>query len=97
MKQLFHPPRDAMSLPLLFQALADPTRLEIVRRLADAEYLTCAQLNGSRPKSSMSHHYKILRDSGLLRTDIAGKEHHNSLRKADVQAVCPGLLEMITR
>lgn len=86
-----------MNLPQIFQALSDPIRLEMVQRLATADHLTCGQLNGDRPKSSMSHHYKTLRDAGLLRTEIVGKEHRNSLRTADIQAVCPGLLEAITK
>lgn len=96
MVPLTHPPREFMNLPQIFQALSDPIRLAIVQRLASAERLTCGQLNDNRPKSSMSHHYKILRDAGLLRTEVAGKEHYNSLRADDLEAVCPGLLAIIT-
>ena len=97
MRVITHPQPELMNLPQIFQALADPIRLEIVQRLTITGPLTCGQLNGGRPKSSMSHHYKILRDAGLLHTEVVGKEHYNSLRMADIQAVCPGLLEVVTR
>jgi DNA-binding transcriptional ArsR family regulator len=76
-------------------ALSDPARLEIVKTLADGRPRTCGELNADRPKSSMSHHFKILRDSGLIKTRVEGKEHFNELRLKDLEKKFPGLLKGI--
>ena len=55
--------------------------------------LYCTYWN--KPKSSMSHHFKVLRDSGVIQTTVVGKEHYNSLRKEDLKARFPGLLETL--
>jgi len=79
-------------------ALADPTRLEIVLMLAQAgKKLTCGEINLNRPKSSMSHHFKILRSAGLVETLIEGTEHMNSLRLEEVEGKYPGVLSAVLR
>ena len=79
-------------------ALADPTRLEIVLMLAQAgKKLTCGEINLNRPKSSMSHHFKILRSAGLVETLIEGTEHMNSLRLEEVEAKYPGVLSAVLK
>jgi DNA-binding transcriptional ArsR family regulator len=78
-------------------ALSDPARVEIVRRLARSGAMTCNELNLNRPKSSMSHHFKILRDAGLIETRIEGKEHFNTLRTAELEKRFRGLLKSILR
>lgn len=79
----------------VFRALSDPVRAEIVRQLADGQSKTCGELIGSRPKSSMSHHFKVLRECGLLETRAEGKEHYNRLRQDEIDAVFPGLLATV--
>ena len=59
--------------------------------------MTCGELNCDRPKSSMSHHFKILRDAGIIETRIEGKEHLNSLRSAELEKIFPGLLKSILK
>lgn len=77
-------------------ALSDPTRLEIVGRLANASRkLTCGELDLNRPKSSMSHHFKILRAAGLVETLIEGTEHMNALRVAEIEQKFPGVLQSV--
>jgi DNA-binding transcriptional ArsR family regulator len=96
MKQLQHPELENLPVTEILYALADPVRLGIVTRLYTAEEaLTCSQLSLDRPRSSMSHHFKVLRESGIIRTHIAGKEHFNLLRKAEIQKRFPGLLDSI--
>ena len=85
----------AFTLERLLYALSDPVRLDIVRCLAGVEEASCGELDGGRPKSSMSHHFRVLRDAGLVHTRSVGTTHMNSLR-ADVLAErFPGLLESI--
>jgi len=90
-----HPNADELTLERLFHALSDPARLEIVRHLARVEAATCGELDGGRPKSSMSHHFRILRDAGLVHTRAAGTVHQNTLRVSELNARFPGLLEAI--
>ncbi|WP_247595455.1 ArsR/SmtB family transcription factor [Brenneria roseae] len=70
-------------------------RMEIVRRLASLGEATCGELDGGRPKSSVSHHFRVLRDSGLIHTTNIGTTHMNRLRHGEMEARFPGLLEAI--
>ncbi|MGY4494443.1 ArsR/SmtB family transcription factor [Pseudomonas sp. TE3610] len=91
------PPPDASQLTLerVLYALSDSVRLEIVRALADGCEATCGDLDGGRPKSSMSHHFRVLRDAGLVQTRRMGTAYLNSLRTEAVDQRFPGLLASI--
>lgn len=95
MRPYKHPNAAELSLERIFHALSDPARLDIVRHLARVKEATCGELDGGRPKSSMSHHFRILRDAGLVRTVAAGTVHQNTLRIAELNARFPGLLKAI--
>lgn len=56
---------------------------------------SCGELDGGRPKSSMSHHFRVLRDAGLVRTQGVGTTHMNALRRADIDQRFPGLLDAV--
>jgi DNA-binding transcriptional ArsR family regulator len=92
MRQIKHPNLKQIELTDIMYALSDPARVEIVRRLYEEQQpMTCNALNLDRPKSSMSHHFKILREAGLLETRVEGKEHFNTLRVDEVDKRFPGL------
>lgn len=95
MRTLIHPDRDAIRLDRVLYALSDPVRLAIVRKLAREGTATCGALDAGRPKSSMSHHFRVLRGAGVLRTVGDGAAHINSLRRTDLDALFPGLLDAI--
>ncbi|SKB10534.1 transcriptional regulator, ArsR family [Pseudomonas extremaustralis] len=95
MRALKHPPVQDLTLERLLYALSDPVRLEIVRCLANVPEATCGELDGGRPKSSMSHHFRVLRDAGLVQTRNVGTTHMNSLRGDVLEARFPGLLASI--
>lgn len=97
MSRLQHPPREALELTRVLYALSDPVRLEVVRALAKDGEQTCAALDGDRPKSTMSHHFKVLRACGLVETRGERTAHLNRLRREDVEARFPGLLESVLR
>ena len=98
MREKKHPKIEDIELTDIMYALSDPARVEIVRTIAKAKRaLTCTELNANRPKSSMSHHFKILRDCGVLETQIDGKEHLNTLRTAEVEKRFPGILKAILK
>lgn len=86
-----------IKLKRVMHALSDPERLRIVRTLARGDEITCGALLADRPKSSMSHHFKILREAGLLRTRVEGKDHHNALRLEELNTRFPGLLDSVVR
>ncbi len=77
--------------------MSDPVRMEMVRYLADVVEATCGELDGGRPKSSASHHFRVLRDAGLIHTRNVGSTHMNSLRKAELEIRFPGLLGALLR
>lgn len=95
MRPFKHPDVGDFVLERVLYALSDPVRLEIVRRLAAVEEASCGELDGGRPKSSMSHHFRVLRDAGLVRTQSVGTTHMNSLRRADIDTRFPGLLTAV--
>jgi len=98
MRKIQHPNIDQVELTDIMYALADPTRLEIVALLANAgKQMTCGEINLNRPKSSMSHHFKILRAAGLVETLIEGTEHMNSLRVEEIEQKFPGVLNAVIK
>ncbi|MGP1717579.1 MAG: ArsR/SmtB family transcription factor [Methylophilus sp.] len=98
MRQIKHPSLEQVELTDIMYALSDPTRLEIVGRLAKAgRKMTCGEFDLNRPKSSMSHHFKILRAAGLVETLIEGTEHLNALREAEIEQKFPGVLHAVLR
>ena len=96
---LYHPNTDDITLPSVLYALGDPIRLGIVRHIAaaDAE-VTCGEtVRGPVPKSTLSHHLKVLREAGVIRARKQGREYHNALRRAELDARFPGLLDAVLR
>ncbi|NJR76460.1 MAG: helix-turn-helix transcriptional regulator [Scytonema sp. CRU_2_7] len=86
-----------ISLSGVLYALGDPVRLEIVRRLAVKGEQCCADFDFAIAKSTMSNHFKILRESGVVLTHKEGTQHMNMLRKDDLDALFPGLLDAVLR
>jgi DNA-binding transcriptional ArsR family regulator len=95
MRTLRHPKADEIELTRVLYALSDPVRLSVVRQLAREGEATCAALDGGRPKSSMSHHFRVLRDAGVVHTRTEGPAHINELRRADLDRLFPGLLAAV--
>ncbi|MEA5487314.1 MULTISPECIES: ArsR/SmtB family transcription factor [Pseudanabaena] len=95
MRQYHHPDRENISLTGVFYALSDPTRLQIVKMLATKEEITCGEFCLEMSKSTQSHHFKVLRDMGIMYTRLEGTQHYNSLRREDLDARFPNLLDSI--
>jgi DNA-binding transcriptional ArsR family regulator len=80
----------------ILAALADPVRLEMVRRLRNAGVATpCALLYDGINKSTATHHFKILREAGLTERLVLDGQIHQRLRSAEVEAEAPGLLAAV--
>jgi DNA-binding transcriptional ArsR family regulator len=84
------------TLQQVLAALADPVRLEMVRRLADAGGPIAG---GSRDaginKSTASHHFRILREAGLTERVMVGGQTCQLLRSREVDAALPGVLDAV--
>src|SRR5689334_24684474 len=98
MKQFVHPSKDDITLPGILAALADPMRLKILKSLlAEQGCMSCTEAAPcpKMAKSTLSNHFRILREAGLIRTTKQGVEHRNVVREADINARFPRLLKTI--
>lgn len=93
---LHHPARAELELPAVLHALSDPQRLQIVRELAGAaESLPCGAIELGVAKSTMTHHFRVLREAGVIRQERSGTTRLTSLRRQDLDARFPGLLDVV--
>jgi DNA-binding transcriptional ArsR family regulator len=96
-----HPTREQIELPLLLDCLSDPTRLAIVYNLAkhdqDATELRCGDFNAFSGKSNLAYHFAKLREAGLVQTRIVGTTRFMKLRRTDLDARFPGLIDAIIK
>ncbi len=93
---LYHPPTDELQLASVLHALSDPQRLRIVRELAaDPEPVPCGTLQLEISKSTRTHHFRVLREAGVVRQDVLGTSRFTSLRRDDLDARFPGLLDAV--
>lgn len=99
MRPLTHPSIDNITVEGILHVLADPERAAIFAELASAEGAICAtfQKAGGRdiPKSTLSHHFRNLRDAGLIRSERHGVEMRNTTRIEEISARLPDLIQAI--
>jgi DNA-binding transcriptional ArsR family regulator len=95
-EHIVHPLRSELELSAILHALSDPVRLMIVAELAkgEGEY-TCGSFALPVTKSTCTHHFKVLREAGLIQQRQQGTTRLNTLRRDDLEARFPGLLETI--
>ena len=93
------PTRRELALDKVLAALSDSTRLGIVQYLADAgDEVNCQECScPDRAKSTMAHHFKVLREAGILGSRESGTQLFNRLRRADLDARFPGLLDAVLK
>jgi DNA-binding transcriptional ArsR family regulator len=100
MRPLFHPALEDVQPEAILHALSDPVRAAIFARIAgmgcvDACRAVSAVGDRVIPKSSLSSHFKVLREAGLIRCERHGVEMRNHSRCTEVDARFPGLLSAI--
>ncbi|MGH2716229.1 MAG: ArsR/SmtB family transcription factor [Thermoleophilaceae bacterium] len=93
--EIAHPARDDLDLATVLHALSDPVRLGIVAGLAAGEERTCGSFDVKVSKSTCTHHFRVLREAGLIQQRHQGTMRLNSLRRDDLEARFPGLLGTI--
>jgi DNA-binding transcriptional ArsR family regulator len=101
-KPLFHPAAEDITVEGILHALADPVRMHIFAEIAAAGGpVTCSPFLevGMRPipKSTLSQHFRVLRDAGLIRSERKGVEMHNVARQEDLQPRFAPLLQAIVQ
>ncbi|GIH59508.1 MULTISPECIES: ArsR/SmtB family transcription factor [Microbispora] len=96
-RDLPHPDAASLVLTDVLFALSDPSRLALVRRLAQGplEVAACQPTGGEVPKSTLSHHLKTLREAGVIRNVPEGRQRYVSLRRQDLDDRFPGLLDAV--
>ena len=93
-----HPMCDELELGAVLHALSDPVRLRIVADLAHGEgECTCGSFELPVTKSTCTHHFKVLREAGVIQQRQQGTTRLNRLRRVDLETRFPGLLETILR
>ena len=100
MKPLVHPSLEDITVEGILHALSDSTRVQIFAQLADSSNsVSCVTFNNVAgkdiPKSTLSQHFKVLRESGLVRSERVGVEMKNFSRCQEIESRFPGLLTAI--
>jgi DNA-binding transcriptional ArsR family regulator len=99
-RPLFHPSLENITVEGILHALSDPVRVAIYADIVAQEcphncsmFLTVS--DKAIPKSTLSQHFKVLREAGLIRGERRGVEMHNTSRFAEIEERFPGLLRAI--
>jgi DNA-binding transcriptional ArsR family regulator len=95
MRIIPHPDAEQLRLSGVLHALSDPVRIRIVCTLSEHDEVSCGCIEVGVSKSTLTHHLKVLRDAGLTRTRCEGVQRFVSLRREDIDARFPGLLELV--
>jgi DNA-binding transcriptional ArsR family regulator len=92
----FHPKTEDIEMAAVLHALSDPQRLRIVRVLAaDAAPRRCGSFDLDVTKSTLTHHFRVLREAGIIEQRVEGTARLNSLRRDDLDERFPGLLDAV--
>ncbi len=100
MRPLFHPSAEDITVEGILHALSDPVRVRIFAAISAAKGAqTCSAFlelsDRSVPKSTLSQHFKALREAGLIRSERKGVEMHNTSRCDEIDKRFPGLVAAI--
>jgi DNA-binding transcriptional ArsR family regulator len=100
MRPLYHPTVEAITVEGILYALADPVRVKILMEIVNADCAqNCSQFlnvdNKKLPKSTLSQHFKVLREAGLIRSERKGVELHNTSRCKEIKKRFGSMIEEI--
>jgi DNA-binding transcriptional ArsR family regulator len=91
-----HPDVRVIPLQQVLEALVDPVRRDIVTQLCDASAdVRCGGFDLPVSTSTATHHFRVLREAGLIRQYYVGTSRMNALRRSEVDEIFPGLLDAI--
>lgn len=92
---LVHPPVNELDLIPFLHALADPTRLVIVATLWRQPERACGTFPVSVAPSTLTHHFRVLREAGVISQREEGNRRWTTLRTVDLEHRFPGVLETV--
>ena len=96
MTAITHPAKQELELPAVLHALSDPHRLQVVRVLAERDSpQRCGAFGLPVTKSTATHHFRVLREAGVISQVEDGTARLNALRRADLDERFPGLLDAV--
>ena len=93
--KLVHPDTDEIELLRVLHALSDPTRMTIVRTLRSEPEMACGTFPVEVAPSTLTHHFRVLRESGVIRQREDGNHRWTTLRHGDLERRFPGVLDAI--
>lgn len=97
MREFFHPSLNDIKIEQVLFALSDPIRLQITQRLYKYGEQSCTTFEDLGLKSNLSHHYRTLREYGIVFVRPDGRHSYMSLRKKELDSRFPGLLDSIVK
>lgn len=89
------PTEEEMDLFKVMSALTDPVRQQIVQYIAGSPGTACSSSRFGVSKSSLTRHWRVLRESGVIAQKVDGTRHRNWLRREELDRRFPGLLALI--
>ncbi len=92
---LVHPRTQDLTLIEVLHALADPTRLTIVQTLRTDPERPCGTFPVTVAPSTLTHHFRVLREAGVIAQREEGNRRWTTLRQADLENRFPGLLDTV--
>lgn len=95
MKTPSHPRMEDISLDAVLAALSDPVRRQVVEILATEGEKACGSFGLPLTKATMSHHFKVLREAGIVYTRVEGTQRINTLRRDELNVRFPCLLDAV--
>lgn len=95
MRYFPYPEKEAITLTGIMYALSDSIRLQIVIKLADQEENGASEFKSICKPPTLAYHFRILRETGITKTRIEGRNHYISLRRNELDEIFPGLLDSV--
>lgn len=86
---------DELDLFQILHSLSDPVRLSIVAQLNQLDDIECGTFEVQVTKSTLTHHFRVLRQAGVISTTKVGTKSLNRLRKKELEKAFPGLLSSV--
>jgi DNA-binding transcriptional ArsR family regulator len=91
-----HPSIQEVTLQQVLEALAEPVRRAVVSQLARSdEDMSCGTFDVPVSRPTLTHHFNVLREAGVIRQYYVGTTKKNALRTAEMEERFPGLMSAL--